>query len=1308
MTGVTGRRGLALYAVLVLVLGALCTRVSFTDEISRLVPRDGPLPQAMALLKTFSVADTLLIEVDGTGQSRSALLEATDQLGAALAADPEFTRVRYRIDVDEGIALQAAVAPIAPALIPIEVLAEHTSPAGLHRTLSGWLAKLSGPAAALFERSFRADPLDLSTLALDQIRGAPGPFEVQVTEGHFLDPAGERAVLFVQPATSSLEADPEGTLLRQLEGHLAQIELPARYLGGHRVAHDSARMIHDDLRRAGSLGAVALVVLFLIGFRSLRPVVGALGPVVLAVAGGGAVAAWVGPIHGINLGFVTPLLGLGVDYWIHLYVDADGRVHGTTFADRLQAGLAARQGLARAFALGAGSTLLAFLVLSTSRYPVVRDLGLMGIAAVGGALLGTWLMGPWLYAALGSRQFKHLVPGDTGRPVALAVVVVTAVALFVAPGGHFEGDPRALSGRAPETAALETEFADRYGGFGTGGMAVVQGETLGEALDLAVQVHGAADALAGVTVAGPTAILPSPAQVQARLAALPDAQRLADALAAAAEQVGFTPQAVAGASIPRQVVVSPETWAGTAVEELVQRHVRQTDHGFEVMLALVFADDERAAAVAQAVGTAVPSARLLIPSQLAGTGVTEIRSELLRLGGLSLAGILVLLTVLYREPRKVLAALTPCLAAVVWTAAAMALLDRPWNAVSTCSMVLILGLGLDYGVFMVEAATHGRTRATSHAVLMSALTTMVGFGILVSADSPSLHGVGLATLVGVTAAGAMALALVPRLARGGEVLGPRLALWGRRALWALLVLVHVDLFIAVIFWLRPPTIDEHPPDWPVVVDGAERSFGPNRLTQDEGIWAVSLEGSPYGMGYAFGALTEDLNHTLELETLGQFREHVPTWIGRYLIIKISMLLGRGLDATMTPEHLAEIWGGATAVDDPYDWLGDQYSRKVYYHALHDMGQAFADTPMVVACSGFIAGPGSTADGHWLMGRNFDFDGGAVFDRDKVVVFRKPEQGIPSVSVAFAGMSGVVTGMNAEGLALAANAGASDAPIRMGMPMSLILREVLQYAHDLDEAEAILRASKGFVAELVMIIDGQAGEAALFELTPDQVERIPVVGDLGVTNHFRHPAYADDRANAERLTTITTVPRLARLEELLDEHRGSLDMATAVEILGDRSALGGEPLPPGHRHSLDADIATHSVVMDATSRTLWVSRYPNVAGGYVAYDLDDVFAGALEGTQVVPARDVQRTLDVHRGRRLVRQADGAPPKVAEPLLEQALVLMPGHPWPLLELAKIRVAQGRLDDAQALIDQARDVPPEYPDHLEEAERALSEAR
>jgi len=756
-----------LYGLLLVLCVGLASRTTFTNDIALLVPPDGPLPGAMELLREFSVADVMVIELDGRGVEAERLHEAVDAVGASLEADPSFERARYRVALDEGIALQVALAPVATALIPAEVLARRTRPEGIAEALQAWLARFSGPAASLYEPAFRVDPLDLWGLATQQLRSAPGPFRVEVRRGHFLDASGERAVIFARPVTSALAADPDGALLERIDHHLALGGLPGDYLGGHRIASENAADIHLDLHRSGALGVFCLVVIFAVGFRSLRPALGGLAPLVLAIAAGGAACALLSPVHGVNLGFTAPLLGLGIDYWIHLYVEASAEP-GASWEERLEGARAARRRLLPAYALGGGSTLLAFAVLSTSRFPVVADLGILGATAVSGALAGTWLLGPWLCALVGQRPFPLLRLGASGLAPGLVALAFTVGCLALSPATTFDGDPRSLTGRGATTAALEAELADRYGGFGTGGMAVVSGTTLGEALELATAVQAAAASLPGVDIAGPLAALPSPSTIARRVGALPDDTVLRGDLEQAALAAGFAPGATAGALIPRPTELPLDTWTGTPLEELTRLHVRQGAHGTDVMLSLVFDDDVTAAAAERAVLEVAPEARLLVPAQLAREGVEEIQQELVRLGGLAATGILALLALRYRRPRRALAAALPCLTAVAWTFGTMALTGVPWNAVSVSAMVLILGLGLDYGVFMVESADRRHGDTTRHAVVLSALTTLAGFGSLVTADTPVLSTVGLATLSGVAGAAVAALWWVLPVVRLGD------------------------------------------------------------------------------------------------------------------------------------------------------------------------------------------------------------------------------------------------------------------------------------------------------------------------------------------------------------------------------------------------------------------------------------------------------------------------------------------------------------------------------------------------------------
>ena len=87
-------------------------------------------------------------------------------------------------------------------------------------------------------------------------------------------------------------------------------------------------------------------------------------------------------------------------------------------------------------------------------------------------------------------------------------------------------------------------------------------------------------------------------------------------------------------------------------------------------------------------------------------------------------------------------------------------------------------------------------------------------------------------------------------------------------------------------------------------------------------------------------------------------------------------------------------------------------------------------------------PSATADGHALFARAFDFEAADVFDRDKAVFVVHEDGKIPFASVAWPGFVGVVTGMNAEGVAVAVHGGRAREPSTTGMPVAFSLRETL--------------------------------------------------------------------------------------------------------------------------------------------------------------------------------------------------------------------------------------------------------------------------
>ena len=131
----------------------------------------------------------------------------------------------------------------------------------------------------------------------------------------------------------------------------------------------------------------------------------------------------------------------------------------------------------------------------------------------------------------------------------------------------------------------------------------------------------------------------------------------------------------------------------------------------------------------------------------------------------ALAAVTLLLVILFRRPRPVIAAAVPVLSGMLVMFGLMALFGLSFNLFNVIASILVIGLGIDYGIFMVCRLRDGLDRATDRAVLVSGLTTLAGFGALALAQHPALHSIGVTVLLGIGAALPAALLVIPALYR---------------------------------------------------------------------------------------------------------------------------------------------------------------------------------------------------------------------------------------------------------------------------------------------------------------------------------------------------------------------------------------------------------------------------------------------------------------------------------------------------------------------------------------------------------------
>jgi hypothetical protein len=438
-------------------------------------------------------------------------------------------------------------------------------------------------------------------------------------------------------------------------------------------------------------------------------------------------------------------------------------------------------------------------------------------------------------------------------------------------------------------------------------------------------------------------------------------------------------------------------------------------------------------------------------------------------------------------------------------------------------------------------------------------------------------------------------------------------------------LVGVGLTLALILVIVFAIIDRvariEPPPVPAAARAAavalpmsargDRAFvgDDNWMGRRRGVWELHLAGDPYTMGYAHGRLGARLLLEQEEYMFGEFHKYVPSRIAQALIRAGVMLRYRNLGRLMPMERQLELAGLADGSIDRHGDFLPTYHRMVFYHALHDITQTIEHSPLL-GCSAFAAGGKATRDGHLYIGRNFDFEGPEIFDREKVVLFYRPRGKIPFASVAWTGMTGAVTGVNAEKIYVSVNAARTDDPGQIGVPVEILIRQILENARSIDDVIELVRTPV-LVPDLYLVGDGKTGEAVVIERSPTRLEVRRLdrsQGWLALSNHARAQAFASDRRNDRLKRYLTSEARLERMEELLGQRAGSLDPAGVLAILRDKNGVGGAPLGLGNRNALDAIIATHSVVLDATDLVLWVGVGPHASGRYVAFDLAHELGG----------------------------------------------------------------------------------------------------
>lgn len=360
-----------------------------------------------------------------------------------------------------------------------------------------------------------------------------------------------------------------------------------------------------------------------------------------------------------------------------------------------------------------------------------------------------------------------------------------------------------------------------------------------------------------------------------------------------------------------------------------------------------------------------------------------------------------------------------------------------------------------------------------------------------------------------------------------------------------------------------------------------------------GLPFLALGGSAYDQGLAHGrALRGDIAHNLAIY-IGRFEREAKLPRAEALARAASYAAAIG---DLDPDYHAGMRGIAEGSGLPFAAVA---ALNVRYELLYyQFGRNATGVRRPDGCTAFAVGPAATAEGHLLIGENWDW-----IPEVRGALVRTDEPDGPSwLGFTEAGIFGAKIGLNGAGLGLLINGmvATSDDWSRQTLPFHARCRAILR-SRDLDAAAAVVTDTDRTCAANYLI--AQVPDRIVdIEAAPDRARRWVAEDErLCHTNHFLDPqALGVVEPAIERGPDSDR--RLARIRHLLARRPiARADLAAALRDRdGDPDGICRAPdlsQPPEERYA-----TVVSVIMDLHARALWISDGPPDARPYAEHRL----------------------------------------------------------------------------------------------------------
>lgn len=746
-------------AVFIAVATQLATGLSIDSDLGAFMPRARTVSQAALLreLESGSAARVWLLAVGEETPDR--LANVSRRFAEHLQATGQFATV-YAGQTALDDETQQILFVYRYLLDPDGSTSKFSAPE-LRTAFEDGLEKLHSPISPFEKQLVTADPTGALQRLVDAMQ--PSDANLRRRDGAWISADESQTFLLAESVADGTDLEAQEQIVTTITGAFtaANDGSDAELLvsGPPAFAVATKKRIQREALTF-SLGSTAiLITILLLAFGSVSRVLLISVPLVGAVLIATAVTSVIwGSIHGISLAFGATLVGVSLDYPVHLVGHA-------------RPGEALAKSVPRMWPtlrLGVLTTLLGFAAMLTTDFPGIQQLAVFSITGLlSAALLTRYLLAPLVAGRAQRTPRLQGAANSVANVLAMVwwlppVLVIAALALaWRDPTALLSSRIDALSPVPPDLVAQDRALRTAMGLGEPGYVLLVEGETVDamlqrqEALRPTLRQAIIDESLRGYDMAALG--LPSSALQRTRRDELPDDETLRGSIDMARQGLPFRADAFHPftddvAATRTLEVLDQSALAGTTLGVRLESLVRREDDGVVGVVTLTGLTEPEA--FEQMLEDQASEGVMFIDIQSSTSElVNAYRNDILLRSALVLILIAGILAVALRDWNRWFRVLVPVLGSVLAAAALPGLLGQSLNVFHLVSLLLVAGIGLDYALFFSRFPANALDfAATRHSLFVCALSTTAVFLMLTLSAVPVLSSIGVTVAAGAASA----------------------------------------------------------------------------------------------------------------------------------------------------------------------------------------------------------------------------------------------------------------------------------------------------------------------------------------------------------------------------------------------------------------------------------------------------------------------------------------------------------------------------------------------------------------------------